>query len=191
MTMLRRLRRFSIGLSRRRCAARALWRDERAVSAVEFALVSPLFLLLLVGEFAIGEAISVNRKVAITGHTVIDLITRCSSMTQAQLSTILDASAQIAAPFATSDMVIVVAQLKIDANNNATVDWSRALNGVQLVKGSTFTLPAGVTQASTSLIYGLVQYNYRPPVGAKLFGSIPISYTLYMNPRITASIPLN
>jgi Flp pilus assembly protein TadG len=169
-------------------AARDMWRDERAVSAVEFGLLSPVLLILLVGEFALGESISVSRKVAITGHAVVDLIARRSSVTEAQLATILNASAQIAAPFSTSDMVIVVAQLKTDASNRTTVDWSRSLHGDQLVAKSDFTLPRGVGQPGASLIYGAVQYNYRPPIGR--FGAIPISYSIYMSPRITGSIPL-
>jgi Flp pilus assembly protein TadG len=184
-------RRTAIELRKWRDATCDLSRDRRAISAVEFALLAPVFALLLVGEFALGEAIAISRKVAVTGHTVVDLVTRSSAMNDAQITAILNASAQIAAPFSTSDMVIVVAHLKTDASNNTTVDWSRSLHGDQLVDGARFAPPAGVVQASTSMIYGAVRYDYRPPVGAGLIGSIPISYSLFMNPRISASIPMN
>ncbi len=170
--------------------ARDLRRDKRGISAVEFALYAPVILLLLVGEFALGEAIAISRKVAITGNTVVNLITQYSSVTTSQVTTILNASAQIAAPYSTSNMVIVVALLTTDAKGNTTVAWSIPLNGAALKQGATFTPPANVAQPSTSLIYGYVSYNYSPPVGSNLFSAIPISYSLYMNPRISASIPL-
>ncbi|MBY6239919.1 pilus assembly protein [Methylosinus sp. Sm6] len=174
-----------------RDAARRLSCDQRAISAVEFALLAPVFVLLLVGEFALGEAISISRKVAITGRVVVDLVAQESDVTESKVTSILSASAQIAAPYSSADMVIVLSHLKIDGDGNATVDWSRALHGDRLALGATVALPAGVAQANTSLIYGSVRLDYRPPVGSSLLGAIPISYSLYMNPRVSASIPLN
>lgn len=189
--MRRLLSRFPIELcGTSRCVGN-LRRDARGVALVEFALYVPVILVLLVGEFALGEAIAISRKVAITSHSVVDLISQKSSVTLPQVMTILSASTQIAAPFATSNMVIVVAQLKTDANGNTTVDWSRSLpDGNELTVGAPFTPPANVAQPNTWLIYGYVYYNYRPPVGSNLLSAIPISRSIYMNPRITASIPL-
>jgi Flp pilus assembly protein TadG len=165
-------------------------RDIRGVAAVEFAFIAPLAILLLYGEFVIETAMAINRKVVITGHSAADLIAQNAAVTSAQVSDILNASAQIAAPYPNSNMTIVVAELTTDAKNKTTVTWSQALNASALPTGSNFTLPNGVGTANTSLIYSTTTYSYIPTVGANLFASIPISYTYYINPRVSNSIPL-
>jgi len=190
--MRRLISRFSMELRAISFRARKLRRDARGIAVVEFALYMPIILVLLVGEFALGEAIAISRKVSITCHTVVDLITQNAAVTPAQVVTVLNASAQIAAPFSTSKMVIVVGGLSTDKNGNTTVSWSKALpdDSYALISGATFTPPANVAQPNTCLIYGYVYYSYAPPVGSNLFSAIPISHAIYMNPRLTACIPL-
>jgi len=179
------LRTFRIGLRR-------FLRERSGFSATEFALMTPFLLLTLVSEFAIGEAVSVSRKVVITTHSVVDLVTQYTSLTTAGVTSILNASAQIAAPFSTAGMSIVLAELNTDAGGATTVKWSKAVNGQALVAGASFTPPANVAQRSSSLIYGQVTYRYTPPVATALFSNgIPISYSIYMSPRIVGCIPLD
>jgi Flp pilus assembly protein TadG len=169
---------------------RGFRRDERGVSAIEFALILPVAVLILVGEFTFGEALAISRKVAITGRTLTDLIALRPSLTNAELTTILNASAKVAAPYSAANMSIVVAALATDASGQTTVTWSRSLNGTALTAGTSFALPAGMAQASTTLIYGSVRYAYTPSFGARLMPSLPITFPFYINPRVTASIPL-
>jgi Flp pilus assembly protein TadG len=165
-------------------------RDERGVSAIEFALILPIAVLTLVCEFAFGEALAISRKVAITGRTLTDLIARRPSLTESELTTILNASAQIAAPYSTTNMSIVVAALATNASSQTTVTWSRSLNGTALTTGASYTLPTGMARASTTLIYGSVRYLYTPSFGARILPSYPITFPFYINPRVTSSIPL-
>ncbi|MBY6239865.1 TadE/TadG family type IV pilus assembly protein [Methylosinus sp. Sm6] len=165
-------------------------RDERGVSTVEFALVLPIAALTLVCEFTLGEALAISRKVAITGRTLTDLIARRPSLTESELNTILNASAQLAAPYSTANMTIVVAALATNASGQTTVTWSRSRNGTALTTGSTFTPPTGVARASTTLIYGSVRYSYTPGFAIRLLPSYPITFAFYVNPRVTSSIPL-
>jgi Flp pilus assembly protein TadG len=173
-----------------RRGARALRSDTRGVAAVEFALFAPLGLLLLYGEFVVGETVSISRKVVITGHSIADLIAQNSSLSASQVDTFLNASAQIAAPYPTSGMTIVVAELYTNASNVTTVSWSRPLNATALTMGARFPLPAGIGQPTAYLIYARVTYSYSPTVGSHWFGVIPLSYTYYISPRNSASVTL-
>ena len=75
-------------------------RDRRAATAVEFAVVLPLALLLLIGEYTLTNAMSTKRKLTITAHTIADLVARQSSSVDATTMTaILNASAQIVSPY--------------------------------------------------------------------------------------------
>ncbi|WP_400767646.1 pilus assembly protein [Methylosinus sporium] len=157
--------------------------------AVEFALMIPIAVLILVSEFTLGEAITISRKVAITGRTLTDLVARRASVSTADLTTILNASTQVIAPFSTANLTIILAELTTDGNSNTTITWNEPFNTTKLVNGSTFVLPTGMAQVNTSLIYAYVRYDYTPPFGAKMIPVVPIRYTFYINPRITSSVP--
>jgi Flp pilus assembly protein TadG len=167
---------------------RTFWRARDGLAAVEFALVLPVAVGILFGEFVLGEALSINRKVAIASRTVADLVARKSTVTGAELTDIMNASAQISAPFPSASMGVLVAELTTDATLVTKVTWHAASNSPGLTDGAVFTLPVGMAKANTALIYTKVTYSYTPPVGQNLFGTIPISNTFYMPPRISASV---
>ena len=58
-----------IGLAQLRAAAG----DQRGIAAVEFALVVPIALLLLVGGLDYSDAISMQRKATLADRTITDL----------------------------------------------------------------------------------------------------------------------
>jgi len=166
-------------------------KDKKGIAAVEFALVLPVGLAMLYGEYAVGEAIAISRKVTITARTVTDLVTQNSTVTTASLNAILNASAQIASPFSTSPMTITISEISTDGSGKATVQWIQVYNGTTTVKpGDPVTVPTNLMQANTSLIWGQVTYTYTPMLGSNITGSFPISDQIYLSPRLTASIPL-
>jgi Flp pilus assembly protein TadG len=188
---MNRIRKTLSTLSRWRSLSRwSPWRDRRGVAAVEFALIAPLAIAAFFGEFTLCESYTINRKVTIAARTITDLIARQYCVNASDVTTYLNASAQIAAPYSTSNMVVTVAELATDANSNTTVTWSQSYNGTALTAGASFTPEAGVAQPSSNVIYGYVRYRYTPPVGYLFTGHITISDKFYMYPRNTTSVPL-
>jgi Flp pilus assembly protein TadG len=167
---------------------RGFWRERSGLAALEFALVLPLAVAMLFGEFVLGEALSINRKVSIAARTITDLVARKASISNAELATIMNASMQIAAPYASAGMTVLVAELSTDAALATTITWSS--DNAAMPPGNGFNLPAGMAQANSALIYTKVTYNYTPPVGQNMFGTIPISNTFYLPPRTSAIIQL-
>jgi Flp pilus assembly protein TadG len=163
-------------------------RDSRAATAVEFALVAPFALLLLFGEYTLCDAFSVKRKLTITAHTVGDLVARQTSVSASGLSTILNASAQIAAPYPIANMSIVIAEMTTDSSGRTQVTWSGALNGTPLTTGTQVTLPNALAQNNTSLIYAIVSYAYTPLLGQNIFGNMTFNSQFYTNPRVSATV---
>ena len=168
--------------------ARRFLCDIRGITAVEFALVAPFALVLLFGEYTLCDAFSVKRKLTIAAHTVGDLIARQTSVSASGLSAILNASAQIAAPYPVSHMSIVIAEMTTDNSGRTQVAWSGALNATPLTAGTVVTLPAGLAQNNTSLIYSVVTYAYTPLLGQTVFGNMTFNSQFYTNPRISANI---
>ena len=172
--------------------ASRLLRDRRAATAVEFAVIAPLALLLLIGEYTLTDAMSTQRKVTITAHTIADLVARQTSVTSTTMTEILNATAQIVSPYNMSDTSVVVAELMTNANGNTTVIWSQATpNGTALTQGSTFALPSGMTVPNTSLIYSSASFNYTPVLKSKFFGPTVFSSTFFESPRVIGCIPYN
>jgi len=164
--------------------------DRRAIAAVEFAVIAPIMLAILAGEYALCDAITVKRRLSNTAHTLGDLIARRSALTSAELSTLMNASAQISAPCVFAKLTVVVAQLTTDASGKTTVAWSRALHGVAPTPGAVVTPPSGMAVANGSLIYTSVTYAHTPVIGQALFGGPNLNSTFYINPRVTSSVAL-
>jgi hypothetical protein len=47
----------------------------------------------------------------------------------------MNASSAVMAPFPVSNLTVTVSSVKIDANGNATIDWSKTLNGSTHAQG--------------------------------------------------------
>ncbi|MGP0059625.1 MAG: TadE/TadG family type IV pilus assembly protein [Beijerinckiaceae bacterium] len=161
---------------------------EHAIAAVEFALVLPFMVALLLGGIEISNAVSVSRKVTLTAHTVADLVTQYSTITAAQMSTILGATSAIMAPYSSTNLTFSVTEVKTNASSVATVCWSTSSS---ITVGSTVTLPTSLRQPSATYIWGQAQYTYTPSLGYKLTGPINIYDQIYLSPRLSTTIPYN
>jgi Flp pilus assembly protein TadG len=165
-----------------------LCKDQRGVSAVEFAILLPLMLTLYLGAVEISQAVAVDRKVTLTSHTLADLAAQVSTISSSDMSNILNASTSVITPYDASRLKVTVSQVSIDANNNAKVTWSCTLGGTARAIGSTVTLPTALNVANTSLIWGEAAYSYKPAIGYVVTGTLNLSDQIYMRPRLTTSV---
>lgn len=166
-----------------------LGRDRRGVSAVEFAFVLPMLVLIYVAGYQLSDAIAANRKVTIATRAIADLTTQYVTVTDTSLDTILAASQQIMTPYSAANATAIVSEISIDKDRNATVTWSRPLNGAALIVGAPYTLPDNIRLANTSLIIATMDYNYVPKIASKMIGTIPMRDQIIMSPRRSADIP--
>ncbi len=163
-------------------------RDQRGVSAVEFAMLLPLMITLYLGSVEISQGVAIDRKVTLTTRTVADLASQVSSINNSDMTNLLNATASVIAPFDQSQLKVVVSAVTIDANGAATVAWSDTFNGTQRAVGSTVTLPTALNVANTTLIWSEVQYSYTPTIGYVLTGTLNLSDQIYMRPRLSDTV---
>ena len=76
----------------------------------------------------------------------------------------------------------------IDADGNATVDWSETLNGTKRAKGSTIVLPANLNIPNSSLIWSEVSYAYTPVIGYVITRTLTLKDEIYMRPRLSNQV---
>jgi len=166
----------------------SLARDQRGVSAVEFAMLLPLMVTLYLGAVEISQGVAIDRKVTLTARTVADLASQTSSITNTEMTNLLTASAAVISPFATGQLKATVSAVDIDANGVAKVAWSDTLNGTKRAVGSTVSLPTALKVPNSQLIWSEVSYNYVPTIGYVVTGALNLTDQIYMRPRLSDKV---
>ncbi|MEP7029671.1 MAG: TadE/TadG family type IV pilus assembly protein [Pseudolabrys sp.] len=161
-----------------------LARDQRGVSAVEFALLAPVMIGLYLGVAEVSDGVAADRKVSLTSAALANLTSQVATIATADMTNILDASSAIISPFSASKLKMTVTCINIDASKVAKVKWSVTRGGS--ANSGTISIPSALAVASTQLILAEVSYAYTPTVGYTITGTLTLSDKMYMSPRITA-----
>jgi Flp pilus assembly protein TadG len=163
-------------------------RDQSGISTIEFAVILPLMLALNLGCVEVGNALSAQFKTTLAARTVADLASQYTTINNDTMTSILGASSAVLTPFSSANAVVIVSEVTTDAQGNATITWSDALNGTARQAGSAVTLPARVAQPNISLLWGEVTFPYRPQAGYVVTGTINIYQDMYFYPRASTSV---
>ena len=87
--------------------------ERRGVSAVEFALILPLMLVIYAGCGEVTTALIVDRKVSRAASTISDLVAQQSSVSAAAMNGIFDATTAILEPYDVSLAKVVLVVVDI------------------------------------------------------------------------------
>ncbi|MEP3300091.1 MAG: TadE/TadG family type IV pilus assembly protein, partial [Pseudoruegeria sp.] len=110
--------------NRRRETASQLISDRSAVAAVEFALILPFLLLLLIGMAETTSALNQDRKVSQIASSVADLVAQSESISTSEAADIMLAASAIMSPYESSRLSVTIASVTFDDEGNRAVDWS-------------------------------------------------------------------
>jgi Flp pilus assembly protein TadG len=165
--------------------------DGRAAAAVEFAGLLPFMLLLYIGGVEVAQGVSADRKVTLTSRTVADLASRSTTISDTDMSDILNASSAVIAPFDPTKVTVTVSQVVVDSKGNATINWSDSLHGTARPQGQAVNLPSTLATACTRLLWGEAQYAYTPTLGYYMTGTLQLYDNIYMAPRMSDHVTRN
>jgi Flp pilus assembly protein TadG len=170
----------------------ALAADLRGGAAVEFALVAPLLILLYAVGFEITEAATVNRKLTDTTVQLSEVISQYTKVNKNDISTLMNATSQIMAPYSTSYLSMTVSEITVDANGVASVTWSEPYQNGTAFTGTPITTapaaPPSFATANSSYVVVQSSYTYSPIIGANLINSMVLSQKSFMLPRNSSSV---
>jgi len=175
-----------------------VWRDQRGVSAIEFALLAPAIILMYVGAAEIGNLLTVDRRVETVASTAADLTAQVKQVSNADLADIVAASTSILNPYPTTPLKVVLSSVVADQNNNGKVAWSYPTGSGRAV-GSSYALPTGTTEAYSSVIVVEVTYAFTPLLALKKCpilatdpcfnpGAFNLQRTFYARPRRSLTV---
>lgn len=169
--------------SNTRSLARSALRDRSGISAIEFALILPVMIVMYMGAVELSHALTVDRRVSSVASSIADLAAQTEVIDAGEVQDLFTASTSIMTPYDASPISIVVSSVEANEDNETTVGWSCAHNGSPRSVGSEVTLPNGLTQPFSSVIMAEVTYSYTPPLGEIITGNLTFSETFYLRPR--------
>lgn len=182
---------------RRKWHSRRFIDDQRGVSAIEFAVLMPVLMLLLAGTYDLCQALTVNRKIRQISSTVADLVAQRSSISAADISTLFAGAATILVPNDTTSLKIVLSIVNV-TNNVQTIAWSKAYQTTALNSGiaNPTLIPATIADNGVQMISVRVDYQFETVFSSYLQGIMgrlgyTMSDTLYERPRVGDTITLN
>ncbi len=180
------------GLLRR---LRLLAMTDSGVVATEFALLAPILLLLFLGGFEMSRFLLIQQKAEKVAYTVTDVVTQNTTITNAQLASIVIAASQIMQPytFGANGVVIISSVHQSGTVNPPTVKWRYTGGGTLLrtsqignVNGNA-TLPGGLTlNDKDNIIITEVYYRYTPMFSGGAIGAQDIYKVTIFKPRLGA-----
>lgn len=164
-------------------------KDNRGVSAIEFAIIFPVLITLYMGVAELTQGLTIDRKVTQISSSVADLVSQEKVMNSGELSDIYMAAEQIVLPYDKSPLIIIVSSVSIDASGNATVDWSNSSpSGYARASGSPVALPNGINEANAGVVMSEVRYDYTSNLGKFITGTIALEDQFFLRPRNSAKV---
>lgn len=159
------------------------WRDIGGVSAVEFALILPVQLIMIYGTVEISNLMIADRKLVAATSTTADLFAQAKIVATPDVTDIFRAGSAVMQPLDLTSFSLVVSSITADAGGVTRVEWSDALNGTPLAAGSLFTLPAGLVAPNQSLIMVQSKFIHESQLGKFITAPITLTDKFYLAPR--------
>ena len=165
-------------------------RDRRGVSAIEFALISPVLILAYFGLAELSGALMAQRRVAHAASAIADLVAQDSTITNSEMTDIFSVAQTIMKPYATTTLKLRVSSITADASASPKVKWSDGSGMSALAVGNTVTgLPTGVvTAAGDNVIMTEATYTYTSPAASVLPNGLAFSEKFYLRARKVAEV---
>jgi len=176
----------------------------RGIAAIEFSLVFPILLVLLLAAIDAGRAVAVSMKVRAAAYALDAMANQYLYIYDTDMQQILGATAIVLAPYSSAPASVLLSQIQVSASGRATVIWSDQLNGTAYSPGYTLTIPTILTNTSASnkvckdstypscyFLLAEVSYTYTPMFGNFITGPITLSDKVYIAPRNVTCIQRN
>jgi Flp pilus assembly protein TadG len=171
--------------------------DNRAIAAIEFAMIVPLMLVMFFGTVEFSNAVAIDRKVTLIARTLSDLTSQSTgTVSDSYLQNAFTASIAIATPYDPTPVQATISEIYISSSKIATVQWSTSatissgatkatLTASARNAGDTVTsvIPATLLVPQSYIIFSEVKYKYTPSVGYVLKGYVTLSDVSYTRPR--------
>lgn len=164
-------------------------RDETGVSAVEFAFIAPVMVMIYFACIELSTMMMADRRVTNAASTLGDLVARDIVVDNAELTDIFAATDMIFQPSSGAQARMRVSCIYDDAGV-AKVRWSDA-RGVGIsayTNNQTVSIPAGILPSGGSIIMAETSFDYRSSIGYFIQTDKTLSDVFFLRPRRTDEV---
>lgn len=162
---------------------------KQGVAAVEFALILPILVVMLLATFDGGRAIAAYMKMRAATYALASITNQYSTIQSVDMTAILGATSVVMAPYTSGTPGVKISQVKINNSGVSTIEWSAAQGTTARAAGSSISPPSAMVVNGSYLILAEVSYTYVPVFG--FFGTssgIAFSDSLYVTPRSVSCV---
>jgi Flp pilus assembly protein TadG len=167
--------------------------NNKALAAVEFALIVPVLLLLFLGGFELTRYVLIYQKISKTTGSMSDLISRSPELYEIDISNSFSAVEHLLAPYYVEAEVKVIISSIMDDGTGNRINWQRCGGGTLDVdsevgqQGEYVALPAGFDLTlNEDTILAEVYFQYESVVGIDITSNGIIRKARYNKPRLGA-----
>lgn len=176
-------------------------RDDKAVAAVEFALIMPFMLMLYFGSMEAAALFIADKRVNSVSATIGDLVSQWDmddgAMPQETFEDYLNASVSIISPDSGTGLAIVISLIKVDDEGGTEVLWSLA-NATGVPRNAGDPMPKlGIDMMINQVARGgcvlasEASYGFSPMLAQVFTQRYMLSHTNFLLPRFGSQVALN
>jgi len=158
-------------------------RDQRGISAIEFALIAPILITIYLAGVQLSLGLTADRKVTSAASAIGDLIAQDDQVTDGEIDDVLAAGDAILQPFDPANFDVRITSVRMDSDGDVFVDWSEGRGLPAHGPDAGLNLPAGLLAPTNSFIFVEVEYAYHTPFDSLEVGTFNLEDSVYLRPR--------
>lgn len=163
-------------------------------SAVEFALIAPVLVMLYAAVAEYSQALMADRRVGQIAASVGDLVAQTDEISDSEIKDILTIGAALIQPYPSKGLKVRVTSVTVNAQNKPVVDWSDASGLTAHKPGDVVVLPLAkkakpsdpdrpFIASGQSVIMAESEYVYNSPIDYFISGGRKFDAAYYLKPR--------
>lgn len=180
--------RLARGNAPRQLGLKSLLRNEDGVSAVEFAFIAPLMVLIFFGCIELSFLMRADRRVTATAASLGDLTSRLASVTDDDMRELYNAATVMMQPYPAADTRMRITSIVDNGDGQKRVAWSDGHKMEPRVVNSIVVVPDGIVPQPGSVILTEIEYDYNSSFSLVMDTSITMTDTFYLRPRRVSNI---
>lgn len=170
---------------------KALIKDIRGVSAIEFAFVAPVMILFYLGMAELTMGMMAERRSSHAASAIGDLVAQSQALTNSDVEDIFEIADELVKPSSVATLRSCVVSIQAKANGTPEVKWSKTHRSPSNCPTSgTITVPANLIAANEGLVMSEVQYDYTSPIANFLPAPVTFTERFYLKPRQSTWVKL-
>ncbi len=157
--------------------------NEKGISAVEFALIAPVMVLLYFGCIELSLLMRADRRITTTAASLGDLAARLSVITDDDMREMFQAADVLMQPHGAGNAKMRITCVADTGDGQARVQWSDGHNLTAHAPNTILSVPAGIIPPLGSVIVSEVEFDYTSSLGFVIDTTQTMGDTFYLRPR--------